>query len=79
VKVDIDSDLLARARAGWPGKDDRTLLEDLAQIALGRETLAEVQRRNALSEEEATALAVRATRDERREASPFACAGLPGS
>jgi hypothetical protein len=67
VKVDIDSDLLARARARWPGKDDRTLLEDLAQIALGRETLAEVQRRNALSEQEAMDLALRAVREVRAE------------
>jgi hypothetical protein len=67
VTVDIDGDLLARARARKPGKDDRTLLEELAQIGLGRETLAEVQRRNALSEQEATDLAVRAVREVRAE------------
>jgi hypothetical protein len=67
VRVDIDGDLLARARARRPGKDDRTLLEELAQIGLGRETLAEVQRRNALSEQEATDLAVRAVREVRAE------------
>lgn len=67
VKIDFDADLLARLRARRPGKDDRTLLEELAQIQLGRETLAEVQRRNSLSEEEATDLAVRAVREVRAE------------
>ena len=67
VKVDIDGDLLAMLRARRPGKDDRTLLEDLAVIQLGFDTLAEVQRRNALSEQEATDLAVRAVREVRAE------------
>lgn len=67
VKVDFDGDLLAKLRARRPGKDDRTLLEEMARIELGFETLAEVQRRNALSEEEATDLAVRAVREVRAE------------
>jgi hypothetical protein len=67
VKIDFDGDLLARLRARRPGKDDRTLLEELARIELGFETLAEVQRRNALSEQEATDLAVRAVREVRAE------------
>jgi hypothetical protein len=67
VKVDFDGDLLAKLRARRPGKDDRTLLEELARIGLGFETLAEVQRRNALSEDDATELAVRAVREVRAE------------
>jgi hypothetical protein len=67
VKVDFDGDLLARLRARRPGKDDRTLLEELARIELGFEAIAEAQRRNALSEEEANALAVRAVREVRAE------------
>lgn len=67
VKVDFDGDLLAKLRARRPGKDDRTLLEELARIGLGFETLAEVQRRNALTEQEATDLAVRAVREVRAE------------
>lgn len=67
VKVDFDGDLLERLRARRPGKDDRTLLEDLARIELGFEAIAEAQRRNALSEEEANALAMRAVREVRAE------------
>jgi len=65
VKVDFDGDLLARLRARRPGKDDRALLEELARIQLGFEAIAEARRRNALSEEEANALAVRAVREAR--------------
>lgn len=65
VKVDFDGDLLAKLRARRPGNDDRTLLEELARIGLGFETLAEVQRRNALGEDEAADLAVRAVREVR--------------
>lgn len=67
VKIDFDGDLLERLRARRPGKDDRTLLEDLARIELGFEAIAESQRRNALSEEEANALAMRAVREVRAE------------
>ena len=67
VKVDFDGDLLEKLRARRPGKDDRTLLEELAQIQLGFEAIAESQRRNALSEEEANALAMRAVREVRAE------------
>ena len=67
VKIDFDGDLLERLRARRPGKDDRTLLEDLARIELGFEAIAEAQRRNALSEEEANALAMRAVREVRAE------------
>jgi hypothetical protein len=67
VKVDFDGDLLAQLRARRPGKDDRTLLEELARIELGFEAIAEAQRRNALSETEANTLAVRAVREVRAE------------
>lgn len=67
TKIDFDSELLAKLRARRPGKDDRTLLEELARIELGFETLTEVQRRNALSEDEANDLAVRAVREVRAE------------
>jgi hypothetical protein len=65
--VQFDSELLAKLRARRPGKDDRTLLEEMARIDLGFDTLAEVQRRNALSEEQATDLANRAVREVRAE------------
>jgi len=65
TNVPFDSELLAKLRARRPGKDDQTLLEEMARIELGFETLAKVQRRNALSEEEATDLAVRAVREVR--------------
>jgi hypothetical protein len=67
TKIDFDSELLAKLHTRRPGKDDRTLLEELARIDLGFETLAEVQRRNALSEDEATDLAARAMREVRAE------------
>ncbi|HEY4280939.1 MAG TPA: hypothetical protein VGM91_22185 [Conexibacter sp.] len=67
TKIDFDSELLAKLRARRPGKDDRTLLEELARIELGFETLREVQDRNALSDEEANDLAVRAVREVRAE------------
>jgi hypothetical protein len=67
TKIDFDSELLAKLRARHPGKDDRTLLEEMARVDLGFETLAEVQRRNALSDEDATDLAVRAVREVRAE------------
>jgi hypothetical protein len=67
VKIDFDGDLLARLRARRPGKDDRTLLEELARIELGFEAIADAQRRNALSEAEANDLAIRAMREVRAE------------
>lgn len=45
TRIDFDSELLAKLRARRPGKDDRTLLEELARIELGFETLGEIQRR----------------------------------
>ena len=68
VQVEIDGDLLERLRARNPGKSDRELLERLATIELGMAALRESQRRNALSEEEAMELAVRAVHEARRSA-----------
>lgn len=62
--IEFDSELLVRLRARRPGKDDRTLLEELVRTELGFETHGEVQRRNALSEEEAEGLALHPVRDE---------------
>ena len=66
VKVDFDGDLLEKLRARRPGKDDRTLLEELARIQLGFDSIARVRRRNA-SEEEANDHADRALREVRAE------------
>jgi hypothetical protein len=65
VQVEIDSDLLAGLRARHPGLTDRELLERSAKIELGRAALRESQQRNALSEEEAMDLALRAVREVR--------------
>lgn len=67
TNIPFNSELLAKLRARRPGKNDQALLEELARIDLGFETLAEAQRRNALSDEDATDLAVRALREIRAE------------
>lgn len=63
TSVEIDSELLARLRDRHPGKDDRSLIEDLARIELGFASLREAQKRNALDEDEATEIAVRAVHE----------------
>lgn len=68
IRVAIDSELLERLRARHPGKSDRELIENLAQIDLGFAGLRDAQKRNALNEEEATELGVRAAREARRAA-----------
>src|ERR1035441_10795190 len=45
--VEIDSDLLARLRERSPGKSDRELLEELATVTLGFETIQRVRQRTA--------------------------------
>jgi hypothetical protein len=65
VQVEINSELLERLRARHPGKSDRELIERLATIELGMAALRASQRRNALSEEEAMDLAVRAVHEAR--------------
>ena len=67
--VEIDNDLLARLRERSPGKSDRELLEDLAVVTLGFETIHRVQRRTAeagVDQEEIEREAVRAVREHRR-------------
>ena len=61
----MDGELLERLRARHPGKSDRELIERLATIELGMAVLRESQRRNALSEEEALELGVRAVHEAR--------------
>jgi hypothetical protein len=66
--VEIDTDLLERLRQRSPGKNDRELLEDLATITLGFETIARVQQRNAdADEDEVMAEAVKAVHAVRQE------------
>lgn len=65
VKIEMDSQLLERLRARHPGKSDRELIERLAVIELGMAMVRDSQRRNALSEEEAMDLAVRAVHEAR--------------
>ncbi len=66
TSVEIDSELLARLRDRHPGKDDRSLIEDLARIELGFASLREAQKRNALDEDAATEIAVRAVHEARK-------------
>ncbi len=68
TRAEIDSELLKRLRARHPGKDDRELIEDLARVELGFNGLHAVQQRNALAEDEAAELALRAVRESRRAA-----------
>ena len=68
TRVEIDSELLERLRARHPGKDDRELIEDLARVELGFDALHAAQQRNALAEDEAAELALRAVRESRRAA-----------
>jgi len=66
--VEIDSDLLARLRKRSPGKSDRELLEDLAAVTLGFETIRRVQRRTAdagVDQGEIEGEAVRVVREHR--------------
>jgi hypothetical protein len=66
--VEIDTALLERLRERSPGKSDRELLEDIATITLGFETIARVQQRNAdADEDEVMAEAVKAVHGIRSE------------
>jgi hypothetical protein len=67
--IEIDTGLLERLRARHPGKSDREMIEDMAQIDLGFAMLRQAQERNALGEEAATELGVRAVREARRASS----------
>lgn len=66
--VEIDTALLERLRERSPGKSDRELLEDIATITLGFETIARVQQRNADADaDEVLSEAVKAVHEVRRE------------
>ncbi len=65
TSIEVDTRLLKRLRARHPGKADRELIEDMARIDLGFALLRQAQLRNALPEEDATELGIRAV-DETR-------------
>lgn len=68
--VEIDSDLLGRLRERSPGRSDRELLEDLAAVTLGFETIHRAQRRTAdagIDQKEIEGEAVRVVRARRRQ------------
>ncbi len=67
VTVEFDSELLERLHEGRSDMTDRELLESMARMTLGRETLRRVQERNQLSEDEAVELGVEAVNEARRE------------
>jgi hypothetical protein len=67
--VQIDSDLLARLRERSPGRSDRELLEDLATVTLGFETIQRVRQRTAeagVDQQEVEDEAVSVVRERRR-------------
>ena len=64
--IEIDTSLLQRLRTRHPGKADREMIEDIAQIDLGFSMLRQAKERNALSEAEATELGVRAAHEARQ-------------
>ena len=66
-RVEFDSELLERLHQRRPEMSDRQLLESVARMTLGRETLRRVQERNTLSEDEAIELGVKAVHEARRE------------
>jgi hypothetical protein len=66
-RVEFDSELLDRLHERRPKMSDRELLESMAKMTLGRESLRRVQERNALSEDEAIELGVKAVHDARRD------------
>jgi len=68
TSIEVDTRLLKRLRARHPGKADREMIEDIARIDLGFALLHQAQARNALSEEDATELGLRAV-DEARQSS----------
>ena len=74
--VEIDSDLLSRLRKRSPGKSDREMLERVARIQLGFETIRRVQERSAAARvDEVMAEAVRGVRASRRSRAARRAAG----
>jgi hypothetical protein len=65
IKIEFDRELLERLRQRRPEKSDRELLESMAKMTLGRESLRRVQERSILSEDEAIALGVEAVHEAR--------------
>lgn len=66
-RVEFDSELLDRLHQRRPEMSDRELLESMAKMTLGRETLRRVQERNTLSEDEAIELGVKAVHEARHK------------
>jgi hypothetical protein len=66
-RVEFDSELLERLHQRRPEMSDRELLESMARMTLGRETLRRIQERNTLSEDEAIELGVKVVHEARRE------------
>jgi Arc/MetJ family transcription regulator len=64
--VEIDSDLLARLRRRHPGKDDRTLIEDLVRRDLEPASRERHTEAHTAGEEEATRAALRDHDDRQR-------------
>jgi hypothetical protein len=71
-QVEFDSELLDRLHERRPETSDRELLESMAKMTLGRETLRRVQERNTLSEDEAIELGVKAVHQTRHKSQAFA-------
>jgi hypothetical protein len=65
--VEFDRELLERLHQRRPEMSDRELLESMAKMTLGRETLRHVQERNTLSEDEAIELGVKVVHEARLE------------
>lgn len=66
IQVEFDRELLERLRQRHSDMGDRELLESMAKMTLGRESLRRVQERSSLSEDEAIALGVKAVHEARR-------------
>jgi hypothetical protein len=66
-RVEFDSELLDRLHQRRPEMSDRELLESMARMTLGRETLRRVQERSTLSEDEAIELGVKVVHEARHE------------
>lgn len=66
-RIEFDRELLERLHQRRPEMSDRELLESMAKMTLGRETLRRVQERNTLSEDEAIELGVKAVHEARHE------------
>jgi len=66
TSFEVGTALLERLRQRRPGLIDRELLESVVLSTLGRATLGTMQERNALTEDEAIALGVRAVREARQ-------------